>query len=69
MRASLFLLKKCYLTKKKRFQAFKIIDGMPNKGVTLTVQKSSLLSSVIKLDRQSKKPAFQFKLIAASSWK
>ena len=42
---------------------------MPNKSVTLTVQKSSLLSSVIKLDRQSKKPAFQVKLIAASSWK
>ena len=42
---------------------------MPNKGVTLTVQKSSLLSSVIKLDRRSKKPAFQVKLIATTSWK
>ena len=42
---------------------------MPNKGITLTVQKSSLLSYVIKLDRQSKKPAVQVKLIAAASWK
>ena len=36
--------KKMLLKIKKRFEAFKIIYGMPNKGVTLTIQKSSLLS-------------------------